>query len=309
MAYGGLVESGKQAEDIVTVASVNFHAVWGDKAGNLARIKSYIKAAAKRGADIILFPETALTGYGIDDEHPDMQKQNAETIPGPATDEIAELTQMYGVFVVLGMPERDGVNDDILYNSAAVIGPEGVIGGYRKIHPAGTESKWAAKGTDPLLFSTPWGPVGVGICYDTYCFPELARYYAALGARLYLNPTAVSDIEGWKELYYTQLKSRAIENAMYVASSNLVGQDLNAYFPGGSLVSGPSFTIGSTYYGEPIENREDIVLATIDLALAHTQRERLPLFTNNSITGIPDWRPDIYADMLKVWSEVPELVK
>jgi predicted amidohydrolase len=288
----------KKPEDIITVASVNFHAVWGDKAANLAKMKGYIKAAAKRGADIILFPETAMTGYDVKDDDPAMHLANAETIPGPSTLELAELTSMYGVYVVLGMPEKDAADVSICYNSAAVLGPEGVIGAYRKIHPAGKESLWAAKGKDPLMFDTPWGPVGVGICYDTYCFPELTRYYSALGSRLYLNPTAVSNVQGWKDLYYTQLKARSIENGAFVVSSNLVGKDDTSFFPGGSLVLGPNLTLGTEYYAEPIEDKEGMVIATIDLSLADSARKLLTLFNNNSITGKPDWRPDIYMRLL-----------
>ncbi|MDB5054626.1 MAG: 5-aminopentanamidase [Bacilli bacterium] len=242
-----------------------------------------------------------------------MHWTSAETIPGPATLELAELTSMYGVYVVLGMPEKDAENAGIYYNSAAVLGPEGVIGSYRKIHPAGKESIWAAKGKDPLMFDTPWGPVGVGICHDTYCFPELTRYYSALGSRLYLNPTAVSNVQGWKDLYYTQLKARSIENGAYVVSSNLVGKDDTSFFPGGSLILGPCLTLGTEYYAEPIEDKEGMVIATIDLSIADSARKLLTLFNNNSITGKPDWRPDIYTRMLdslkdtETWKQEKEL--
>lgn len=284
-------------EDIVSIAAVNFQPKWGDKADNLRRIKGYIRSAAKQGADIIVFPETALTGYGVKDDYPEMQHLNAETVPGASTIEIAELTMEYGVYVVLGMPERDLSDTSVIYNSAAVIGPEGVIGAYRKIHPAAKESLWATKGSEPMMFDTPWGPVGVGICYDSYCFPELVRHYTALGSRIYLNPTAIHNVEGWQDLYYTTLKSRSLENGTFVVSSNLVGQDLDSYFPGGSMIVGPTNHIGSEYKAEPVEDKEAIVLATLDLSQAGGL---LPtLFEENPLTGVPDWRPDVYIKMLK----------
>jgi predicted amidohydrolase len=172
-----------QPSDVLTVACVNFRTDWGNKEANLNRVMGYLEAAAKRGADIILFPETALTGYDIDEEVI-MHRENAETIPGPSTNKIAQLTRKYGVYAIVGMAEKDKDDSEIIYNSVAIVGPEGVIDSYAKIHPAFTENKWCKKGKRPVLFETPWGPVGVGICYDTTMFPELPRYYAACGARL-----------------------------------------------------------------------------------------------------------------------------
>ncbi|WP_168123041.1 carbon-nitrogen hydrolase family protein [Paenibacillus sp. HB172176] len=285
-----------KAQDIVTVAAINFQARWGEKESNLQRMAGYVKSAANQGADIILFPEMALTGYNVKDMTPTMQRDNAETVPGASTLMLAELTKEYGVYVVLGMPERDPEHHDVIYNSAAVIGPEGVIGAYRKIHPAAQESLWATKGSEPMMFDTPWGPVGVGICYDSYCFPELVRYYTALGSRLYLNPTALHNVENWQDFYYSTLKSRSLENGTFVASSNLVGQDLDAYFPGASMIVGPSNKFGSEFKGEPVENKEAIVMATLDLSQSGGLLNTM--FQDNPLTGVPDWRPDIYARLL-----------
>lgn len=287
----------KKYEDIVTVAAINFQPKWGKKEDNLHRIKGFVKAAAKQGADIILFPETALTGYGVKDDDPDMQRKDAETVPGASTLALAELTKELGVYVVVGMPERDASDSSIIYNSAAVMGPKGVIGAYRKIHPAGKESMWATKGSEPLMFDTPWGPVGVGICYDSYCFPELMRYYTALGSRLYLNPTALHNVEGWEDFYYTTLKARCLENGSFVVSSNLVGNDLDTYFPGASMIVGPHNKFASEYKAEPVVNKEAIVIATLDLSQAGGLLNTM--FNDNPLTGVPDWRPDIYAGMMK----------
>jgi predicted amidohydrolase len=77
--------------NILTVACINFRTSWGDKAKNLEKIEGYITAAAKRGADLIVFPELALTGYDVE-EKVMMHRENAETVPGPSTTEIAVLT-------------------------------------------------------------------------------------------------------------------------------------------------------------------------------------------------------------------------
>ena len=285
-------------KDEVTVAAVNFHAAWGEKAANLARILAQAREAADRGAKIVLFPELALTGYNHDKGSIAMQQRDAEPVPGPATDALAALSRERGIWIVVGLPERDEATGT-LYNSAVVTGPEGLVGCYRKIHPAGKESLWCAKGEAPLLFDTPWGPVGVGICLDTYRFPELVRYHAAQGARLYLNPTALPLVPDWEALYYTTLNARVLENSVFVASANLVGEDRDVSFPGGSMIIGPGTeTPKPLVHAGPVEGEEAMVIATIDLAEGARLRGWLPLTAPNRVTGVPDWRPAVYSRLL-----------
>ncbi|MET0360778.1 MAG: carbon-nitrogen hydrolase family protein [Sphingobium sp.] len=284
--------------DKITLAVVNFHALWGEKAANLARIKDRITEAHDKGANLILFPETALTGYNVDGDSVAMHRDNAETIPGPASNELEAMARDLGVYIIVGMPERDETSGKV-YNSALVVGPSGMIGRYRKIHLPGKEAMWAARGNDAFIFDTPWGPMGLGICYDTYFFPEICRAYAAMGARLYLNPTAVPIFPHWRDLYYTTLKARVLENACYIASANLVGDDKDCGFGGGSLVVGPGEgPINATYYADAIEDREALIITTIDLSRVDAVRQMLPIYTDNPLTGTPDWRPEIYERLL-----------
>lgn len=294
--------------DEVTIACVNFDTDWGSKEQNLERIKGYVTAAAKRGADIILFPELALTGYE-NGPGAKMHKENAETIPGPSTNALAELTHKLGVYVIVGMPEQSSEDPDVFYNSAAVIGPEGVIGSYAKLMPFGNEMRWCQKGEKPFAFDTPWGLVGVGICFDTYMFPELPRYYAALGARLYVHITALGDFTGWKPYYINQMQARAIENMMFVASSNIVGKERTSDYPGASFVLGPGEGAHEVkfYAGPASETKEEVILATIDLAAADRMRQNYPLFRENPVSGKPDWRLELYKEMLHAIGEKTDL--
>ena len=302
--------SWSSAKDLnnVTIACVNFTTDWGNKEQNLKRIKNYVIDAAEQGADIILFPELALTGY---DNGPGvkMHKENAETIPGPATNALAEVTRKLGVYVVVGMPEKSSEDPEMFYNSAAVIGPEGVIGSYAKLMPFGNEMRWCSKGHNPFAFDTPWGLVGVGICFDSYMFPELPRYYAALGARLYVHITALGDFTGWKAYYVNQMQARAIENMMFVASSNLVGKDRRAVYPGTSFVVGPGDEAHEMKFfaGPASETKEEIILATVDLAAADRMRQNYPLFLENPVSGKPDWRLELYQKMLQSIAEHTDL--
>lgn len=308
--FGGcaLAEASQTKSDVVTIACVNFKTDWGNKERNLERIKDYVTAAAKRGADIIAFPELALTGYE-NGPGAKMHKENAETIPGPSTNALAELTRALAVYVIVGMPERSAEDPDVFYNSAAVIGPEGVIGSYAKLMPFGNEMRWCRKGETPFAFDTPWGLVGIGICYDTYMFPELPRYYAALGARLYVHITALGAFRGWKPYYINQMQARAIENMMFVASSNLVGKDQTSHYPGTSFVLGPGEEAHEVeFYGGPSgETEEEVVLATVDLSAADRMRQNYPLFRENSVSQTPDWRLELYKRMLQTIGDKTDL--
>ncbi len=300
-------------EDIMNVAVVNFRQVWGNKESNLARIKGYIRAAARAGADLVVFPEMALNGY--DDEsdtekEQKMQIRQAELIPGPSTNAVAELTVEYGIYAVFGMAELDGDGSDKVYNTAAVCGPQGVIGSYKKIHPALAEQCWCERGSEPFAFETPWGPVGIGICYDTYNFHELMRYYAASGCRLYLNPTAIgpSARHDWRDYYLGGLKQGVNACEIFIASSNLIGNNMvdedeggslgnimeaGLGFGGGSMILGPGLSEKIHIYGGDVDALDEgFFMATIDLTLASRRNFKL-----DPVKGCPDYRPDIYKKL------------
>ena len=290
-------------KDIITVSVVNFKVHSKNKASNLRRMCGFAEAAARQGSDLILFPEMCLQGYDcyIDPQFSREEKLAlAEPIHGEACTALAEITQKYGVYVVFGGAEREG---DILYNSAFAVGPEGVIGAYRKIHPFDGENSWCKKGDTPFLLDTPWGPIGIGICYDSYQFPELMRYYAAKGARLYLNPTALveeKDKTGSRQAfldYYSVLEYGVRSNSIFLASSNLTGYDETNFFAGASYIIGPKITAFADtdvacYAGSQNNLEVGLYTATLDLSLATRQ-----IFVDNAFAGEPDYRPELY----KTW--------
>ena len=290
-------------EHVLTVGVVSFHPAWGDKDLNISRICGYVRACARRGADIAVLPETALSGYS-DDPNPireeKMHRAVAETIPGPATEAVCAITKQYGVYAVFGMPERDGGH---VYNSAAVCMPDGSVKSYRKIHLPLSEINWADSGENPLLFNTQWGPVGVGICYDAFEYPELARYYRAKGARLMLNPCAVSTQVGSSH-QNNSLRAAAVSSQLYIASANIFGSDADLQFLGGCGIVGPGDlrTGCAQYAGKPFgaadANRGEMYIATIDLSYVQ-QTIISDMFEGGHRTGRPDWRPDLYKRWLE----------
>jgi len=261
-----------EVEDIVTVASVNFNAKLADKDTNLNRMGDLIIKAADKGANIIVFPETALTGYAFS---PDKAPSLAEKIPGPSTERIEKLAAKYNVYVIFGMVERgDG---DAVYNTAVVVGPTGFMGTYRKVHIFTMET-WASNGREYPVFETRYGSIAVGICWELYCFPEVARIYAVRGARLMINLTAApgfGNVKDTRDFMIAQLRARAQENGMFIISADLVGIEGEVPFAGYSVILGPEkgLMMSKIYAGPASGTEEEILTATLDLSIL---RERPP---------------------------------
>ena len=135
-------------KDIMNVAVVTFEPRWGDKERNLNRIVGYIECAAARGANLVVLPETALTGYDVvaaPEGEACMHHRLAEPIPGPSTEAVAEVTHRLGVYAVFGLAER--AEDGTVYNAAVACGPDGVLGRYRKMHLPGRSPPGPAAAT------------------------------------------------------------------------------------------------------------------------------------------------------------------
>jgi predicted amidohydrolase len=283
-------EHSRGPESVVTVACVNFTPIWGDKAATLVKMQANIVEAASQGADFVVFPEGALQGPGSCSECAaaggpcERHLAAAETVPGPTTEAIAALARAHDVYVVFGMPERDPDDPNTLYNAAAVVGPEGVLGTYRKVHlgslPWVTEGITFKPGTSLPLFDTRFGPVGVQICYDLWFNPELTRLLALKGARLILNPVGSFTAPGRPDSMRATALSRAQENLVYIAVANVVGgpgrhstgysgDELTGSFrpdvyAGHSMITGPAFPRFGQVYTEA-GTLEEIVSATLSL--------------------------------------------
>jgi predicted amidohydrolase len=166
--------------DIVRVAGAQIDIGLADKAGNLHKALNCCREAAEKDARVVIFPELTLTGYNIDDtaEIPPL----AESVPGPATNEIQKICQDLDILVLFGLIEHAGSE---FYNSAVLIDPGGVAGNYRKIHlPYLGGDRFLTPGNRPFtVCETRYGRLGWIICYDG-SFPECARILALQGAEM-----------------------------------------------------------------------------------------------------------------------------
>ncbi len=198
--------------------------------------------AGRQGADIVCLGEGVnLIGVGRPDGGSSKYYHVAESIPGPTTDQLAQVARKYKMYIVAALGEREG---HAMYNTGVLIGRDGEIKGkYRKTHiPEGEYDQGVSHGDSYPVFETDFGKVGIMICWDSW-FVDPARALAAAGAEIILVP-----IWGGN---HTLMAARAIENHAYVVNC---GYDLASriYGPWGALL------------GEASE-RPGVAVAEIDL--------------------------------------------
>jgi predicted amidohydrolase len=214
-----------------------------DVSQNLAEIAALARKARAEGAELVVFPELALTGLGD-------PTTSAQPISGTATDSLAKLAGELGLYLVCGLAERDG---DLIYNSACLVSPDGDISVYRKTHLTADERSWATAGDGWTVVDTPIGRIGLLIGHDA-SFPEAGRVLALRGCDLIACPAAIkgrfsSPHAGTEVLqpkpiptgpdphHWHHFRVRAGENNLFFAFANIV--DPERGYPGLSGVFGP----------------------------------------------------------------------
>lgn len=267
---------------VLTIACANFQNVPRDKQATLEKMLGIIRAARRQGCDLVIFPELALNSWG---ECPDCARAHcpcpwhlaqAETAPGPASDAIARVAREQGIHVIYGFEERDPDEASILYNAAAVVTPDGLLGTYRKLHLGiPLETDRFTPGNSLPVFETRLGPIGIQICYDFYCGPELSRLLCLKGARLLVNPTGRSSLPRASENLMHATLVRAQENLVYAASANRVGPHGNSTWAGGSIIGGPAFP-GFGQVRARAGDREELIVATLNYSQLAAWYDWLP---------------------------------
>lgn len=258
------------------------------KSENLQKFEKLTLKAKQQGADLAIFPELSLSGYILHDQVYEL----AETIPGPSTAKIEELAKKTGMHIIFGMPECSEKTQATIFNTAVAIGPDGLIGKYRKMylptHSVFEEKRYFRPGYQPAAFQTDLGNIGLSICYDVF-FPEVFRLARLKGAQLIVCISASPAI---RRSYFEVLTSaRALENTAFLAYVNLAGVQDGLQFWGGSRLVGPTGDVlAKAKYDE-----EDFVLAEVDFADLRTAETFIPT--------LRDLRPELF-DKLKEYSEL-----
>lgn len=249
----------------VRVAVAQMDCRLGDVRTNLRQIGYLAQKIGKRDVDIVCFPELVTTGYSLNEKWVEL----AETIPGETTGRLSSIAEEFGLYLVVGMAERD-LESDRTFNSAVLMGPKGEVAGvYRKVHLWGAEKRFFSPGDGFPTFKTKIGVVGMAICYDLE-FPESTRILTLRGAQIVFYPSA--EWKPFETLIETYVKSRAAENVVYAGFSNRIGREGEAVFFGHSRIVSPDCRT----LARAGSASEAFAIARIDLADLSKKRKKLP---------------------------------
>lgn len=255
---------------------------------NLDQTCEKIEEAASRGAQIICLQELFQSNYFCQTEDP-AHFDLAQTIPGPATDTLAELAARLEVVLIIPLFEKR--SPGLYHNTAVVVDADGtLLGRYRKMHipddPCFYEKFYFTPGdTGFRSFQTRYARIGVLICWDQW-FPEAARLTALSGAEILFYPTAIGFqeadrgvMEKQASAWQTIQRSHAIANGVFLGAVNRVGVEDNITFWGRSFISDP--------FGEVLAQASDtdpeILVASCDLAAIEDTRQGWPFFRDRRV--------------------------
>ncbi|HVO40338.1 MAG TPA: carbon-nitrogen hydrolase [Spirochaetia bacterium] len=265
-----------------------------DAGQNLDRAVKLVSGAARDGARVICLPELFRSPYFCQSE--DARAFDlAESVPGPSTEALGAVAREKRVTVIVPIFERRAAG--LYHNSAAVVGPGGIIGTYRKMHipddPGYYEKFYFTPGDlGYRAHDTEAVRLGVLICWDQW-YPEAARLTALRGAEVLFYPTAI----GWhpreksavgesqREAWMTVQRGHAIANGVYVAAVNRAGLERPAgggegiEFWGGTFLADPFGVITA----QANTSGEEIVMGEVDPARIEEVRRGWPFLRDRRI--------------------------
>ncbi len=274
-------------KDKIKLALAQISSKRESKSENLLKIEQLTVKAKQQGAGLVIFPELSLTGYVILDQAYEL----AETIPGPTVAKVEALAKETGMHIIFGMPELSEKTQATIFNTAVFVGPQGLIGKYRKMylptHSVFEEKRYFRPGYQEAAFQTELGNIGLCICYDVF-FPEVLRLTRLKGAQLIV---CISASPAVRRSYFEILTAaRALENTAYLAYVNLAGVEDGLQFWGGSRLVGPTGDVlTKAKYDE-----EDFVVCEVDFGDLKAAETFIPT--------LRDLRPELF-EKLKESSE------
>jgi nitrilase len=280
--------TGNQAESRerrATVAVVQAAPVAFDRARTIEKVRSLTADAARKGAQLVLFPEAFVSAYprGLDfgavvgarseQGREDFRRywESSVDVPGPAVDELGRAARENRIYLVIGVVERDG---GTLYCSILFFAPNGrFLGKHRKVMPTGAERLvWGfGDGSTMPVFDTPLGKIGALICWENY-LPLMRAAMYAKGIEIYCAPTADA-----RDSWFASMRHIAVEGRCFVLSCNqfnrrrdfpadydsAFGDDPDAVLSrGGSCIVDPF----GNFLAGPHTEGEAILIAEIDRA-------------------------------------------
>jgi predicted amidohydrolase len=247
-----------------------------DEEANLERARAHLWKGVEEGADLVLFPENLPAVW------PDQHKvSEAQPLDGPRVARICEWASDACVWILAGSVPVESGDPERIYNTSVLISSEGrVVASYRKVHlfdvevpgqQAYRESANVLGGDDLVVADTPWGKLGMTVCYDLR-FPEQYLRLREAGASIITAPSAFTAPTGrahWEVL----VRARALDSQCFVLAPNQWG-----YHGGRRASYGHSMAVDP--WGQVLtclEDGEGIAVAELDLDQVDRIRQRIPL--------------------------------
>lgn len=253
------------------VAAAQISCALGDFGTNLRKVREFVALAKKSGAELIVFPEMADTGYSM----PVIQKYARPWKEG-AVSELQNIAKENSIAVVAGISDRDS---NSIFNAQAIVNAKGqVLAKYRKTHlvTAAPLDERVCLSPGSEFVTTKMGDfnVGLSICYDLR-FPEMARTLVVKhGANVIVNSSA------WPMVRVEHLRilalARAVENQSYFIIANRVGTDDGVTFCGSSIIVDPTGKI----LAAASPDREELIQADILEQVIADVRNRVTVFAH-----------------------------
>ena len=263
-----------------------------EKEQNLMKAEKLILEACANGANLLVLPEL----FNINPTYNNRAEVYtvAESIPtGKTTQLLLRLARENGVYICGSFLEQDGVN---LFNTCILVGPEGFIGKYRKLHLCGSENYYLEPGNLGIpVFHTPIGKIALLICLDAY-YPESFRIAALLGADIVCACFASDEMQtsrGLPDPCHTIMPAlcmaNAVSNHIFVVGCNRVGDFHGVLKAGQSIIA--------NQWGAPVvpiapHNGETILYAEVDLC--DSRRKHF----SPTDSRLANRRVDVYDSML-----------
>ena len=290
----------------IRVAAISMNSPLGQVDYVLEQIEARCREAADDGVDLAVFPELVIHGHCTPNTW-----ELAEVIPdGPSTQRLIELAGQHGLVPSVGLREKE---NDPVYNTQVLVGPEGYIGKQRKLHCSRDEVLFYKGGRELPVYDIGKARVGMIICYDNQ-FPELARILALRGADILLMPHSAR-VKMWEDTpesaaaarayshdYFTSCYAqRARENACFAVLTDQAGragyvdtypQDSpnQPHHAGAALMFAPDGELIVSTQRDEI--RDEMIVATLDAERLEAERS-LPNYT------LKTRRPELYGELVR----------
>ena len=260
----------------------------GEPERNVEACLARLEEAGAAGCELLVLPECATSGYMFGSEAE--AAPYAEEIPGPSVEALAGACARHRLHCVAGLLERDG---DRLRNTVVLVGPDGLVGRYRKAHlPFLGADRFVVPGDEPAeVYDTPVGRLGIVICYELR-FPEPTRALALGGAELILHPTnRPTAVRPFADFL---TRARAAENRVFLLTANRVGVEGGVEFFGRSQIVDP---LGERLV-EAGEREDELVLAELEPSAAR-EKDRAIVPGEYEVHLFGDRRPELYGALVE----------